>query len=228
MQEKTMVRNFEQIDYYSHERMTAEHLAAVTLKLGKVAMDFSRIKRVPRYADGERESDVEHSYMLALVAPELAAALELNLDQGLVSQYAVVHDLIELKTGDVATFNIPDDALEQKVQAEHLALESLLEELPPHTANLLLRYEQQCDDEARFVKLVDKLLPIMVDILGEGARVMHEDYSVSSLEQLHASHEQLRRRLHDTFGEQFGEVQLAHRVLAELFETTFALAPSRS
>lgn len=228
MKDKAVNRTFEQVNYYSFERETAEHLSATVLKLGKVAMDFSRVERVPRYADGERESDVEHSYMLALIAPELAAALELPLNHGLLSQYAVVHDLIELKTGDVATFNISNEALGRKVQTEHDALESLLQKLPPYTAGLLFRYEHQRDQEARFIKLVDKLLPIAVDILGEGERVMYEDYSVSSLEQLQVSHRQLYQRLQDTFGNEFADVQLAHRILAELFEAKFALLPSRN
>lgn len=226
MQEGLAVKKFERIDYYSHERTAAEHLAAVTLKLGKVAMDFSRVERVPRYADGERESDVGHSYMLALVAPELAAALELNLDRGLLSQYAIVHDLIELKTGDVATFNISDEALMQKAKSEQEALQSLLDELPPYTAQLLLRYEHQLEPEARFIKLVDKLLPLAVDILGEGERVMREDYSVETLAQLQANHETLNRRLQSKFGDEFDDLQLAHRILAELFETKFALSPA--
>jgi hypothetical protein len=50
----------------------ADGAANIALSLGKVAMEFARVRRVPRYGDGERESDVEHSYMLALIAPELA------------------------------------------------------------------------------------------------------------------------------------------------------------
>ena len=104
MQEKIIVNNFEQFTDEKIDHARGVKAAQLALDLGKTAMFFSRIDRVPRYADGERENDVEHSYMLALVAPEIAAALELPYDIGLIAQFGLVHDLIELQTGDTATF----------------------------------------------------------------------------------------------------------------------------
>jgi 5'-deoxynucleotidase YfbR-like HD superfamily hydrolase len=221
MQEKLATKNFERLNGYESTYRRGAHLAQASLDLGKSAMYFSRIERIPRYADGERETDTEHSFMLALVAPELAAALEYPLDIGLVSQFATVHDLIELKTDDVATFLFTDSQQHQKEITEHQALGELLNELPPHTAHLVGRYESQTEPEARFVRYVDKLLPIVVDIIGAGVRVMREDYQVDSLALLHDCHTKLRERLLRTFGEEFPELTLAHELLCELFENTF-------
>ena len=184
-------------------------------------MYFSRIERVPRYADGKRETDTEHSFMLALVAPELAVALGRDLDIGLVAQFANIHDLIELKTKDVATFLFDEAQQSQKESDEHAALPELLRELPPHTAYLLGRYESQVDPEARFVRYVDKLLPIVVDIIGAGERVMHEDFNVTTPEMLKECHMKLQERLIRMFGEEFPEITLAHELLCELFESRF-------
>lgn len=195
--------------------------ASIALQLGSIAIEFAQIERVPRYDETSRESDVEHSFMLAMVAGELATSLyPRSMDVGLVSQYAVVHDLIELMTGDKATFHYSAEQMAQKQVDEHAALEALLEKLPPHTRQLLKNYEDQLDPEARFVKAVDKLLPVVVDILGPGRKVMNEDYGVYSSEQLLASHQKLHGRIADKFKE-FPEIVSAHAMLCELFELEF-------
>ncbi len=213
MSEYTNVKTFEQ-------KVATEYspdLSVICLNLGKIAMDFSRVDRIPRYADSERESDVEHSYMLALVAPELAEKLELGLDTGLLSQFAIVHDLIELKTKDVATLLLSETELHQKEIAERIALSELLSELPPHTAHLLTRYECQAEPEARFVRYVDKLLPLVVDILGNGARVMKEDYRLYSPEAVEDAHINVHERIVKRFGDEFNGIAETHLSLARQF-----------
>lgn len=220
MNKYSIENKFEQISN-KQKAHAAEMVATTALQLGKVAIDFSRVDRIPRYPDGERENDVEHSYMLALVAPEIAYALELNLDYGLLSQYAIVHDIVELETGDVATFLATDALLTEKAQREHEAMTRLRTTLPSYTYHLLQQYESQDDPESRFVKLVDKLLPLITDIIGQGKRVMHEDYDVYTLAALQQCHEAVQRRWEERYGDEFPDVVLAHRILAELFETVY-------
>ena len=214
--------NFEQIDHAQEKQKTADSVAKIALKLGKVAMNFARVERKPRYEDGERETDVEHSYMLALVAPELAAELKLPLDHGKLSQYAIVHDLVELKTGDIATFSISDQKLAEKHAIEARAIDELSHELPSHTASLLLEYESQSDGEARFVRFIDKLLPLVVATIGQGERVMREDYKVHSSETLRKSHAELSARWERNFGNEFSDINLVHDILCGLFEQKFS------
>jgi putative hydrolase of HD superfamily len=200
----------------------ADGAANIALSLGKVAMEFARVRRVPRYGDGERESDVEHSYMLALIAPELAVALELDLDPTLVGEFAKVHDLIELKTGDINTFAATKEQLMQKELNEKRALHNLVDELPPYTANLLVRYEEQREPEARFVKAVDKILPFVVDIIGKhGKHIMREDNGVTTREEFDRCLHELQESLNERFGEEFEEIVLAHKILGELFASQF-------
>lgn len=217
MSEVLLQKNFEQIEV-AIDGSDSRNITRTSLELGQLAMQFARVDRVPRYADGERESDVEHSFMLALVAPELAQSLELPLDLGLLSQFSIVHDLIELKTNDVATFLLSESELRTKEAAEAAALEQLLEELPPYTARLLEKYEQQDEPEARFVRFVDKLLPIIVDIVGDGKRVLRDDYNIRSTEELFHAHHNLHQRLERKFGDEFPEISRAHSELCRLAE----------
>ena len=201
----------------AHERGVLT--AHIGLELGRTTMLLSQIDRIPRYADGEREDNVRHSYMLGLVAPEIAKALNLPLDTGKIAQYSLVHDLVELKTGDTPTFHLSEYQRLHKEQREREALLELVDELPPYTAQLLYDYEQQACPESRFVRYVDKLLPLIVDIIGSGERVMQEDYGISSIEQLQECHLKLQARVQSMFGDEFPDLQLAHQLLCELFTT---------
>lgn len=194
--------------------------ASTILELGALSMRFARVERVPRYEDGRRESDAEHSFMLCMVATEIAHMLYPDMNIGLVGEYAKVHDLVEIVVGDVATFTLNPEELAAKEAAEHAALEGLLADLPPYTANLLRRYESQEDRESRLVRAVDKHLAVVVDILGQGKRVMSEDYGITSRAELHASQDTLHKRIASRFGE-FEELISAHKQLCDLFEAEY-------
>ena len=199
----------------------AGDLANLAISASRLVEDFANVERIPRYADGERESDVEHSYMLSIVAPEMATILQIDLDTELVRRFAIVHDLLELKVGDTATFDLTPAQLAEKERLEHEARLSLYEELPPETASDLRAYEQQDTPEAVFVRMVDRLLPIAVDITGDGVRIMREDYGVTDYNTLQQSHAALHARVAEQFGSDFPDLVAAHAVLCQLFEAKY-------
>ena len=171
------------------------------LTIGALTVAFAEVERAPRYPNGDRETDVEHSFHLALSAIELAADFYPELDIGLVSQFSLVHDLPEVYAGDVWTFEISDEDRAKKEAAEAKATERLMKELPPYTAQLLQRYEEQTEPEARFVRFVDKLLPAIINIMAGDANTFKEDYKVSSIEDLLKSREGHRQELLAKFPE---------------------------
>ena len=161
-------------DSISRERI--EHVHAVALSIGEVAVAFARVQRAPRMPDGLRETDVEHSFHLGLTAVELAAMLYPHLDRGLIMQFAQVHDLPEVITGDVWTMDITDEQRADKEERESRATERLLETLPPYLAELLRRYEDQTEPEARFVRLVDKCAPAILAMVSPDSSTFIDDY----------------------------------------------------
>ena len=158
-------------------------MSSLAIKSSCLVDNFSDVERIPRRKDGDRETDVEHSFLLATLAPNLARILYPNLDIDRIRHYSLVHDMIEIEVGDVATFNLSPDEQAEKERREQIALEKLLEELPPLEAEALESYEKQDTTEARFVRLVDKLLPAVVDITGQGTRVVEEDFGVASIDE---------------------------------------------
>lgn len=207
-------------------RERAEHIERVALQLAAAAIRFSQIERIPRYTPEKRENDAEHSFMLALVAQEIAARHFPDLDTGLVAQFSTVHDLIELKTDDVPTYSLSEAELQAKATNEHAKLDELCSELPAYTARLLRTYEEQRVPEAQFVRLVDKLMPVLVDILGDGVGVMHRDYSVRTHQQLIASQQSLKRRFETIFPDpELKPLHDARNNLAQRFAQIFEPAP---
>lgn len=182
------------------------------LALGDVSMLLSMIERAPRYTDGSRETDVEHSFHLALSATELAATYYPELDIGLVSQFSLVHDLPEIHTGDVWTFDISNEDLAKKKELENEAVKRLVGELPPHTASLLVRYEDQIEIEARFVRLVDKLLPSIINIVASEANTFQDDYDIQTLDELDQKMSKRTKRVKQMFPE-FTFIHLVHELL---------------
>ncbi|MFZ1250182.1 MAG: HD domain-containing protein [Candidatus Microsaccharimonas sp.] len=213
--------NSERLARVSPEIPYTQAPGSIALALGGVAIEFSRIERMPRYDERSRENDAEHSFMLSLVATELAHRLYPDtLDIGLVAQFCPVHDLIEIETGDIPTFHHSQFDMEAKAKAEQAAMERLLLRLPRYTGWLLQQYEQQELPEARFVRAIDKLLPVIVDILGKGRKVMEEDYGVETYDQLTFSHIKLHDRIATTFAE-FPEIVEAHDALLQIFRIIF-------
>ena len=195
------------------------------LLLGALSVAFSEVKRAPRYPNGKRESDVEHSFHLAVSAVELAADFYPELDVGLVSQFSLVHDIPEVYAGDVWTFKISDEDRLKKETKEAEATEKLLKVLPPYLAQLLSRYEAQKEPEARFVRFVDKLLPAIINIMAGDANTFKEDYNVASLEDLLKSREAHRNELLL----KFPEFDVVHLVKDLLFSSSadYVYGPER-
>jgi putative hydrolase of HD superfamily len=139
------------------------------LTLGEMTVRFADVHRATLYPSGKFENDAEHSFHLSLSAVEIAANYHPELDLGLVSQFSIVHDLPEIYAGDTPSFNMSSATKASKEKAEKKALVRLLTELPPHTATLLKRYEEQVEPEARFVRLIDKLLPVVIHTVATNA-----------------------------------------------------------
>lgn len=195
-----------------------KRIATLAINASRLTEEFAKVDRIPRYADGRRESDVEHSFMLAIAAPEIVSELQLDLDIDTVRRFALVHDMLEIEVGDVATFDLTPEETAEKELRELQAKEKLLDRLPSITRQDLETYELQDTREAVFVRMVDKLLPVAVDITGQGERVVIEDYGVKSYDDLVKSHIKLHGKIREKFGNDFPDLVDAHRLLCGMFE----------
>lgn len=142
--------------------------------IGRFVMSFAQVNRVTRHPDGVRyESDTDHTVMLSVCACAVASKLYKNtLDIGLVAQFAIVHDLVEVYAQDVNTINIEQDKAEEKRALEEEAVEKIItrfESIYPWIGETVVRYERKDTKEARFVKTLDKAMTRITNILNKGA-----------------------------------------------------------
>jgi len=134
--------------------------------LARLSLQFSRVERVTRHEDGVRpETDTDHSFMLAFIACDLAPG---HLDRPLLATFATVHDFPEVVAGDTQTLStLSLEQRENKERREAAAREWLASELGPDSwlCKMIARYEAQIEPEARFIRLLDKVLPKLTHAL---------------------------------------------------------------
>jgi putative hydrolase of HD superfamily len=149
-------------DYPSIERLA---------QLQQMIADFSEVKRMPHMADkGRPENDVEHSFGLAITCwflqPKIAPELEISR----ILRYALAHDIVEIHAGDTFAFGQDKAYIASKETRERDAIKKLRSDLQDFTelVDFAERYMDKVDEEAKFVKAVDKILPLIMIDLGEG------------------------------------------------------------
>lgn len=189
------------------------------LHLARLALAFGRVDRVTLHPDGVTpESDTDHTVMLALVAPALAARLRPDLSPERVAAFAVVHDLVEVKVGDTNTIGITAAGRAAKAAQEAAALDELRVELAafPWIIDTIDRYEAQTEPEARWTRLVDKLLPKLTHALNGGAALRQMG---RPMEEIRAGAARQRALLRDQYPE-FPEI---HDLLSTAMDAVAAL-----
>lgn len=141
-------------DYPSMDRLA---------ELQQLFIDFAKVERVPFMGDiGRPENDVEHSYGLAMTCWFLHDKIAPELDLLKIFKYALAHDIVEVHAGDTFVFDTAN--VKTKDKRERQAVVSItkdwsdFDELGTHAQG----YMDKVDNEARFVKAVDKILPVIM------------------------------------------------------------------
>jgi putative hydrolases of HD superfamily len=131
-------------------------------------LQFQMIKRGTYHpSTKERESDVEHSYYLAMAGWMLAP--HFDLDTSKVIRLALAHDLVEVHSGDTPAYG-DQKHVASKDDREHAALEKLTREWAdfPDMLACIEDYKHKSSEEAKFVYALDKVMPAIMSYLGEG------------------------------------------------------------
>lgn len=116
------------------------------------------------------EDNAQHSWHLSLMVWLFADSFEkkINLEKAL--KLALIHDLVEIYAGD--TFSFDFEARKTKRAREEKAAKKLFKILPKELATemntLWYEYEDINSSEAEFVQALDKIQPIIQNILTKG------------------------------------------------------------
>lgn len=169
-------------------RKIDEAVADKIIELGEIVLQFGRVDRITLQEDGVTpESDTDHTVMLSVVACALAAEYKKDLDVGLVSQFALVHDLVEVYAGDTPNLHgTPLDTTmgSSKEKRERDALEKIAEKFNgtfPWLSATIQKYELLDTKEARFVKVLDKAMPKVTHVLNKVKALKNHGYDRESV-----------------------------------------------
>lgn len=152
------------------------------LDLQQLTIIFGNIERHIDLNDGtKKETDVDHSYTLAMAAWFLAPHFP-KLDRDLLIRFALAHDLVEVHAGD--TYIYADEATRSsKQEREANALRRLAAEWPdfPELIATMHDYEIRESAEAKFIYALDKIMPMIAIYLGQGYSWHLENVPLSQL-----------------------------------------------
>jgi 5'-deoxynucleotidase YfbR-like HD superfamily hydrolase len=150
-------------------------------------IDFCAIQREIYYPDRtnrtDRESDAEHSYTLAMCAWYLNDSLNLKMNQEKLLSYALCHDLVEIYAGDVSGVNRTKQQAATKRKKEAAALQKLEADWSDFTSmtKTIHTYEHRDDPESQFVYAIDKILPVIINLLGDGKTWQEYRYTTEAV-----------------------------------------------
>lgn len=192
-----------------------KEVAQGLVDIGKLVLDFAKVNRVTMLEDGVRyESDTDHTVMLSVCACALASKLyPKTLDLGLVAQFAIVHDIVEVYANDTNSINLGAEGKgeKEKREADSLArITASFKDTYPWLPETITLYESMSTPEARFVKTLDKVMTRITNIHNKGAALRklgttREEITEHFAKQL-ASYESL-------CGQEFAELFLIIRII---------------
>lgn len=181
------------------------------IELASLCLDYGLVNRKTMHQDGVTyESDTTHTVMLGVIGTAVAAKLYPHLDLGKISQFIMVHDLVEVYAGDTPTLKITHDTFfQEKEERERRALERIRSEFHetfPWICDTIEEYERLQSPEARFVKAFDKILPKLTVILNNGASIK-ANYSIT------------KQDVENTFNDQRKKLTSLTRDIEKVLET---------
>jgi putative hydrolase of HD superfamily len=138
-------------------------------------LEADRLKTVLRQSTltdrSRRENSAEHSWHLALMALVLGEHAPPGTDLGKVMAMLVLHDLVEIDAGDLFQYAAQPQQARQAA-AERAAADRLFPILPPPQAASLRalwdEFEERATAEARFARALDRLQPMLINMVTEG------------------------------------------------------------
>jgi putative hydrolase of HD superfamily len=157
-------------------------------------VEADKVKAILRQnylVDGSRrENDAEHSWHLALMAAVLAEwSADSNIDIAKVMRMVLIHDLVEIDTGDVFVYD--EEARAAQAKAEREAAERIFGLLPSEQAGefraLWEEFEVRETPEARYAAALDRLQPLLLNYHSGGLAWREHDIAAGQVRRINQS-----------------------------------------
>ncbi|MGP5437149.1 HD domain-containing protein [Psychrobacter alimentarius] len=148
-------------------------------------LELDALKRVNRRSyvthTTRRENSAEHSWHLAMACWSIAEMFELDVNHEKLLKMALVHDLGEIDAGD--TFLFASSRSDAHIE-ERAGIARLQAERGNGIANLAEIWEEQetgSSKETQLLRVVDRLLPFLLNLNTEGKTWVESDVTRSQV-----------------------------------------------
>ncbi len=136
--------------------------------------EADKVKYIERksklFGSERRENDAEHSWHLAIMALVLSEHSNESVDLLKVLKMVLVHDIVEIDTGDTFLFDATKDHDDSADEA--IAAKRIFGILPEDQANQMLEiwkeFEAGETEEAKFARAMDRFEPVLQNASNDG------------------------------------------------------------
>lgn len=143
-----MAQSFQQVVTFIHEM---EKLKSVMRKIKPQGLD--------RY-----ENSAEHSWQIALLGLSLAPEAPQPVDTLKVVSMLLLHDIVEIDTGDKFAYSDAHDDFDNELQAAKRLFALLPEDTADRFLSLWVEFESAETAEAKFAKAIDRMMPVLQNL----------------------------------------------------------------
>ena len=152
------------------------------------ALDELKLVNRKSYVTGaERvENSAEHSWHLAMACWAMAEHLPYDYNQEKLIKLALVHDLGEIYAGDTFLYS---DKRQQADEEERKGIELLQAHIGNPISELLTLWDEQEygeSEETKLLKVMDRVLPFLLNVQSQGKAWLENGVHVSQVEKAHA------------------------------------------
>jgi putative hydrolase of HD superfamily len=158
-----------------------ENFQAIT----QFIVEIEKLKNVERKIKpvgfARYENSAEHSWQIALLALTLLPYAAQNPDPLTVVTMLLLHDIVEIDTGDKFAYDANHDDYENELASAQRIFAILPTEQATSFLKLWIEFEQAQTPEAQFSKAVDRLMPVIQNLHNGCQSWIDHDVSVSQI-----------------------------------------------
>tara|TARA_R110000868_G_scaffold38766_5_gene135373 strand:+ start:249 stop:830 length:582 start_codon:yes stop_codon:yes gene_type:complete len=127
------------------------------------------------------ENSAEHSWQIALLALTLLPYAEQNPDPLIVVTMLLLHDIVEIDTGDKFAYDANHDDYENELASAKRIFAILPNEQAQAYLKIWIEFEQAHTPEAQYSKAIDRLMPVIQNLHNGCQSWIDHDISVSQI-----------------------------------------------
>lgn len=151
----------------------------------KFIVEIEKLKQVERKVKppglSRYENSAEHSWQIALLALTLLPYAEQNPDPLKVVTMLLLHDIVEIDTGDKFAYDADHDDYENELASAQRIFAILPDKQANAYLELWIEFEHSESPEAQFSKAIDRLMPAIQNLHNGCQSWIDHNISVSQI-----------------------------------------------